>query len=58
MALTFVLPSSPDALDVPAALLWEFRLLALATSTLLWGVLAASYGLLGERSGAREPVTV
>jgi len=24
----------------------------------LWGVLAASYGLLGERSSARKPVTV
>jgi len=58
VALTFVLPGNPDALDVPAALLWEFRLLALATSTVLWGVLAASYGLLGERSGARKPVTV
>lgn len=62
VALTFVLPGNPDALAVPAALLWQFRLLALATSTLLWGGLAASYGLLGERSnarsGAREPVAV
>ena len=49
VALTFLLPGNPDRLDVPAGLLWEFRLLALATSTLLWAGLGAAYGLLGER---------
>ncbi len=53
VALTFLLPGNPDRLDVPAGLLWEFRLLALATSTLLWAGLGAAYGLMGERDGAK-----
>ena len=54
VALTFLLPGNPDPLDVPAGLLWQFRLLAFATSTLLWAGLGAAYGLLGARD--REPV--
>ena len=53
VALTFLLPGNPDRLDVPAGLLWQFRLLALATSTLLWAGLGAAYGLLGERDRTR-----
>lgn len=49
VALTFLLPGNPDRLDVPAGLLWEFRLLALTTSTMLWVGLGAAYGLMGER---------
>lgn len=47
VALTFVLPANTDPLDVPAALLWEFRILAFASSLLLWAALGAAYGLLG-----------
>lgn len=50
VALSFVLPPDKDPLLVPAGLLWEFRLLSLATLALLWGGLGATFGLLGERA--------
>ncbi|MGZ6827562.1 MAG: CbtA family protein [Mycobacteriales bacterium] len=53
VALTFVLPDDTDPIDVGAGLLWEFRLLSLATSALLWGGLTAVFGLLGERAARR-----
>jgi hypothetical protein len=60
VALTFVLPDNTDPIIVPIGLIWEFRLLSIATLALLWGSLAASYGLLGERAawsaGAGERV--
>jgi hypothetical protein len=34
-------------------LVWDFRLLSLATTALHWGGLAATYGLLGERAARR-----
>jgi len=66
VALTFVLPANSDALTVPAGLLWQFRLLALATSALLWGTLSVVFGLLTARDQpglsrarpVREPVAV
>ena len=57
IGLTFVLPANTDPLDVPAGLLWEFRLLAFASSVLLWGALGAAFGLLsgaGTGSPARS----
>ncbi len=50
LALSFALPADPDALDVPAGLLWQFRLLALATTTVLWAGLTITFGLLSERA--------
>lgn len=49
LALVFALPADPDPLDAPAELLWQFRLLALATSTLLWAGLAVTFGLRSQR---------
>lgn len=54
-AMSFLLPGDRDAIDFPAALLWDFRLLSITTSMLLWSVLGASFGLLGERA-ARQSV--
>lgn len=54
IALTFVLPDNPDELLVPAALVWDFRVLSLAAMVLLWGGLAATFGLLGERAARRS----
>ena len=54
IGLTFVLPANTDPLDVPAGLLWEFRLLAFASSVLLWGALGITYGLLSG-SGTGSP---
>jgi len=59
-----VLPANSDALTVPAGLLWQFRLLALATSALLWGTLSVVFGgpapvpctALGQ-SGGLTPVS-
>lgn len=50
VALTFVLPDNTDEINAPVGLIWEFRLLSLATLGLLWGGLAVTYGLLGERA--------
>jgi hypothetical protein len=53
VALTFVLPANTDPIEVPVHLIWDFRLLSLATTALLWGALAATFGLLGERAARR-----
>lgn len=47
-------PANPDAIppDVPAALLWQFRLSSLAELTGMWAVLGASFGLLSERQAS------
>jgi predicted cobalt transporter CbtA len=53
VALVFVLvPGSPDAIpsDVPAALIWEFRLASLAQLASMWLVLGVTFGLLMERA--------
>jgi len=52
LAVPFLLPTDTDPLDVPAGLLWQFRVLVLATSTLLWAGLAVAFGLLAERAEA------
>lgn len=57
LAITFVLPDNTDEIGVGPALLWQFRLLALATSVLLWGGLAVTFGLLGERASSRAALT-
>ncbi|MET8767207.1 CbtA family protein [Streptomyces sp. NPDC004658] len=53
-AALFTLPDNPDALDVPAALLWDFRLWSVATALLLWATLGTAFGLLGERAARRS----
>lgn len=52
IALTFVLPDNTDEVIAPVSLVWEFRLLSIAGLALLWGGLAATYGLLSERAVA------
>ncbi len=52
VALTFVLPGNTDLIDAPVALVWEFRVLSIASLALLWGGLAATFGLLSERAAA------
>jgi hypothetical protein len=53
VALTYVLPSNTDPIEAPVHLIWDFRLLSLATLVLLWGGLTATFGLLVERAGRR-----
>lgn len=52
----WLLPASPDAIpaDVPAALVWDFRLASLAQLATMWFVLAAVFGLLATRRTAVE----
>jgi hypothetical protein len=52
-ALTWVLPSNTDPIEAPVHLIWDFRLLSLGTLVLLWGGLAATFGLLVERADRR-----
>jgi len=56
LGLTFVLPADPDASLVPAALLWQFRVLSLATLALLWGTLGAVLGMLEQRAATSGQV--
>jgi hypothetical protein len=48
--LLAALPGAPGAGDVPADLLWSFRLWSVATQVLLFGGTAACYGLLSARA--------
>jgi predicted cobalt transporter CbtA len=51
-----LVPGSPDAVpaDVPAALLWDFRLASLAQLATMWVTLGLVFGLLLERVAAPE----
>lgn len=44
-----LLPDSGDAVDVPAALVYDFRVRSLALLALLYALLGAAYGALSER---------
>ncbi|NLU66507.1 CbtA family protein [Streptomyces sp. HNM0574] len=50
----FLLPGNPDPVPVPAALLWDFRVLSLAGHALLWAVLGTVFGALALRHAARN----
>ncbi len=48
-----LLPPPPDAITVPANLLWRFRLASLSGNLLLWGVLTLGFGALMAEAAAR-----
>ncbi|MFD3577877.1 CbtA family protein [Streptomyces sp. NPDC058644] len=50
LAALFLLPDNPDPVPVDAALLWDFRVLSVASHALLWSVFAAVFGALGLRA--------
>lgn len=50
VAATWLLPDNTAAIEVPAALVWNFRLASIATLVVLWLGLGAIFGLLGERA--------
>jgi predicted cobalt transporter CbtA len=50
VATFLILPDNPDPLPVPADLLWTFRVLSLASMTVMWAGLGAAFGLLGYRA--------
>lgn len=51
-----LLPDSGDAVDVPAALLWDFRIRALGGLTLFFALLGAAFAVLTAR-GDRQRAT-
>lgn len=55
-----LLPAAADPGDVPADLVWDFRIRSLGVSALLWAALAAAYGLLAVRAArpAGQPAAV
>ncbi|MCX9192359.1 hypothetical protein C3Y87_13255 [Carbonactinospora thermoautotrophica] len=57
LVLLFLLPGTADPIEVPAPLLWGFRLLSVSTQAVLWGVLGVTFGLLAEHTAraARAP---
>ncbi|MFG3259006.1 CbtA family protein [Streptomyces sp. NPDC048172] len=46
LAVLFLLPDNPDSVPVGATLLWDFRILSLASHALLWTALGVTFGLL------------
>ena len=50
-----LLPDAADPADVPADLLWDFRVRSLGVTALLWTALGLTYGALAERA-ARDRV--
>lgn len=55
IGLVFLLwPANDDAIELPATLIWRFRVDSLAQHGLMWAVMAVAFGLLAE-AGARAP---
>jgi predicted cobalt transporter CbtA len=52
-----LMPGNPDTIpdEVPAALIWRFRLASLGGNAVLWGLLTVGFGLLCSEA-ARRPV--
>ncbi|MGI5352607.1 CbtA family protein [Streptomyces sp. CA-250714] len=64
LAALFLLPDNPDPVPVPAALLWDFRVLSLGGHLVLWTVLGAVFAAPAlrrqrpsDREGQPEPAT-
>jgi hypothetical protein len=61
VTLAWVLfPANPDALEVPANLIWHFRVQSLAGNAILWIVAGTAFGYLADRvaSRATQPAPV
>jgi hypothetical protein len=52
-----VWPSNPDPVEIPAKLIWRFRLAALGGSATLFAVMAATFGWLSVKATAPQPAT-
>jgi predicted cobalt transporter CbtA len=50
----WLLPGTPDTIpaDVPAALIWDFRVASLVQLATMWAVLGTVFGLLSVRQEA------
>ena len=56
LALLALFPPPPDPVDLPAGLVWSFRLASLGANLLLWGVLAFGFGLVAAEARSRRLV--
>ncbi len=52
-----LLPASPDPVNAPATLIWQFRMASLGGAVALWTVLATSFGWLSVRPAADRQKT-
>ena len=50
-----VFPANPDAIEVPANLIWHFRIQSLGGNAILWVVAGTVFGFLADRATARSP---
>lgn len=59
-ALLALYPSTPDSIspDIPAALVWDFRLRSLGSLALLWAGIGAGFGLLMNSLTQRDTTIV
>ncbi|MGR8010356.1 CbtA family protein [Streptomyces hypolithicus] len=53
LVVLFALPGNPDEVPVAATLLWDFRMLSVASQALLWAVFGVVFGGLGLRAARR-----
>lgn len=53
-ALFFALPANDIPIEVPADLLWDFRLASIGTQAILWLGLAVAFGWLWHRAAKKE----
>lgn len=52
-----LLPPAPDAVEVPATLVWQFRVASLGGNLLLWTVLTLGFGVIAsQHRSVRSPV--
>jgi hypothetical protein len=51
-----LMPAAAPLEDIPADLVWDFRLRSLGLQVALWGTLGAVFGALSERADARPTV--
>ena len=55
VTLAWVLfPANPDPLEVPANLIWHFRIQSLGGNAILWVVIGTTFGILADRATSPE----
>ena len=54
LAVLALFPPAPDPVELPAGLVWSFRLASLGANLLLWAVLTLGFGLVAAEARARR----
>ena len=59
MIAWLVFPANPDPIEMPANLIWHFRIQSLSGNAILWVVIGTAFGYLADRVTTRsEPSMV